>query len=164
MICIPRWNGTKLLVGLLLLGFAGSAAAQQPTQAQASAIKQSCRTDYQSYCSSVPTGGSAALQCLQQHISSLSGACQTAVNAATGGSPAQASKTEPSGAQPSPPPPPTSMRQKAALMRRYCGRDFQAYCHGVQPGGGRVMACLAQNEARLSPPCKRALSETQEAH
>lgn len=163
MIDIPRWNGARVLAGLLLLGFAGPAAAQQPTQAQASAIKQSCRTDYQSYCSSVPTGGSAALQCLQRHISDLSGACQTAVNAASGGSPAQQSQTGPSGAQPAVPPPATP-RQKAALMRRSCGGDFQAYCQGVQPGGGRVIACLAQNEARLSPRCKQALAEVQEAH
>src|ERR1700761_7773081 len=117
MHCVPRWNGVKLLPAILLLGLASTATAQQPTQAQASAIKQSCRTDYQSYCSGVPTGGSAALQCLQEHMSNLSGACQTAISAATGGAPAQGSKTAPSGTQPVTPPPAMSPRHKAALMR-----------------------------------------------
>ena len=50
--------------GLLI---AGVSWAQQPTQAQQNAIRQNCRSDYQSYCSAVPTGGQASLQCLQQH-------------------------------------------------------------------------------------------------
>lgn len=47
------------------------------------------------------------------------------------------------------------------LLRRSCGGDFRAYCSGVPLGGGRAMACLMQNEARLSQPCKAALAERQ---
>ncbi len=164
---VPRQHGGKVLLGLLLLGFAMPAAAQQPTQAQASAIKQSCRSDYQSYCSSVPTGGSAALQCLQQHVSSLSGACQAAVNAVGGGSPGAVAHgsqaAPPAGAPPAAPPPAMTPRQEAILMRRSCGGDFRAYCQGVELGGGRAVACLAQNEARLSPRCRGALAEARGA-
>src|SRR3978361_1315884 len=78
-----------LLLGLLVFQLAGSAVAQQPSQAQANAIRQSCRSDYQSYCSSVPTGGMASLQCLQGHMSELSPPCQTAVGNASGGSAAR---------------------------------------------------------------------------
>src|SRR5262249_41735309 len=56
-----------------------------PTQAQQQAIRSSCQSDYRAHCASVPTGGSAALQCLEQNLSSLSSACQQAVKAATGG-------------------------------------------------------------------------------
>jgi hypothetical protein len=165
---VTAWSGIKLLVGLLLFGTAGTAAAEQPTQAQIGAIKQSCRTDYQSYCSGVPTGGSAALQCLQEHISSLSPPCQTAVGAVAGNGsarpPAQASQSAPPyGASSAAPPPPMSMRSEAALMRRSCGGDFRAYCQGVRPGGGRAIGCLAENQARLSPSCRSALSEAQAA-
>ena len=37
-----------------LAGWAGSCYAQQPTQTQVNAIRQACRTDYQTYCASVP--------------------------------------------------------------------------------------------------------------
>jgi hypothetical protein len=162
MIRVKILNAGILLLGLLLLSVVGTAAAQQPTQAQASAIRNSCRTDYQSYCSDVPTGGSAALQCLQGHVTNLSPSCQTAVNAVGGGGsarpPAQASQAAPSSA-----PPAMSMRQEAALMRRSCGGDFRAYCRGVELGGGRGLACLAANQQRLSPPCRGALAEAQGA-
>jgi hypothetical protein len=160
-------NGVRLLLGLLLFGLAGTAAAQQPTQAQASAIRNSCRSDYQSYCSTVPTGGSASLQCLQGHIAELSPPCQTAVNAVGGGStspPAQGSRPAPSyGAAPAAPPPPMPMRQEAALVRRSCAGDFRAYCRGVELGGGRALGCLEANQQRLSPQCRGALAEAQGA-
>src|SRR5262245_46214760 len=67
----------------------GVAEAQAtPTQAQQQAIRSSCQSDYRTYCASVPTGGSAALQCLEKNLASLSPACQQAVKAATGGGPA----------------------------------------------------------------------------
>lgn len=148
------------LMGALLCQLASVAAAQQPSQSQANAIRQSCRSDYQSYCSSVPTGGAASLQCLQSHLSQLSSPCQSAVSAASGGaatSPPAATgqAAAPTGA----PPPPMSPREKMAVMRRACGGDFRAYCGGVRLGGGEGMRCLAQNEARLSPACQSVLAE-----
>jgi hypothetical protein len=155
-------NGAKLLVAVLLSAVGGTAAAQQPSEAQVGAIRQSCRTDYQSYCSGVPTGGRAALQCLQGHMASLSPQCQSAVGAVAGGGsagpPAQASQPVPHGATAAPAMP---MREQAALMRRSCGGDFRAYCQGVRPGGGRALACLAENQSRLSPSCRGALAEAQ---
>ena len=65
--------------------------AQQPTDAQRSAIRSACRADYEANCSSVPPGGMASLQCLQQNMSKLSGACQSAVSAIE---PAAAPKAE----------------------------------------------------------------------
>ncbi len=155
-----RLTWPMFLLGFLACLFAGTAFAQQPTQAQAAAIKQSCRSDYQSHCSSVPPGGSAALQCLEQHQSSLSPPCQTALAAVSGGAShaPPANGTSP-GAPPGAPPPAMSPRQQAAMMRHACGGDFRAYCHGVGLGGGRAMACLAENEPRLSPPCRSALAE-----
>jgi hypothetical protein len=69
----------------LLAALAAPALAQQPTSAQAGAIRQACRSDYQAHCASVPTGGSAALACLQQNAASLSPGCQQAVKAVGGG-------------------------------------------------------------------------------
>ena len=72
----------SLLVPVALLGGIGVSTAA-PTQAQQQAIRSSCQSDYKTYCPTVPTGGSAALQCLEQNLSGLSSACQSAVKAAT---------------------------------------------------------------------------------
>jgi hypothetical protein len=147
---------TGRLVGLiftLVFAWAGAPHAQQPTQAQASAIKQSCRSDYQAHCASVPTGGQAALSCLQQHLPDLSPGCQSAVGAV-------AAKPPPQGAPATgvaPPPPAADRRQEAAMLRRACGSDYRTYCRGTPLGGGAAMACLSDNAPRLSPQCKGAL-------
>ena len=63
------------------LALASAALAQQPSQAQINAIRRSCRADYQAHCAGVPTGGRAALQCLQRNAASLSPPCQNSVAA-----------------------------------------------------------------------------------
>jgi hypothetical protein len=154
----------SLLVGAMLGAHVADVAAQQPTQAQTNAIRQSCRSDYQAHCASVPTGGSAALQCLQQNLSSLSPSCQTAVSAVGGGSRAPTASAPAASAPaqgsvpPSPPSPPMTMRQEAALLRNACGGDFRTYCSGVRLGGGRALACLADHRESLSPTCQNAMS------
>lgn len=148
-----------VVLGLAALLLPAIAVAQQPTQAQANAIRQSCRSDYQSYCSSVPTGGSASLQCLQSHLSQLSSPCQTAVSSATGGG---APSSSSSAAQSAPPPraaPPMAPREKLAMMRRSCGGDFRAFCRGVPLGGGDAIRCLEENQARLSPSCRAVMAQ-----
>jgi hypothetical protein len=155
---LVRTATPQILFGLLLCFSSNVTVAQQPSQAQTSAIRQSCRADYQSNCANVPTAGSAALQCLQQHQAALSPACQTAV-AAVGGGAARPPPSSAPAVAPSAGPPAMSMRQQMGMMRNACSGDYRAYCRGVGLGGGRAMACLAANENRLSPPCKGALAE-----
>ncbi len=59
------------------------AGRAQPTQAQIGAMRGACRSDYMQVCASVPTGGAAALRCLQQNEARLSPACGRAVAAAS---------------------------------------------------------------------------------
>jgi hypothetical protein len=42
-------------------------------------------------------------------------------------------------------------------IRQACDADYRSLCAGVQPGGGRIVACLQQNSAKLSPQCREAL-------
>jgi hypothetical protein len=65
----------------VMLAAAAPALSQAPTDAQRSAIKSQCRSDYIAHCSSVPPGGEASLQCLQKNMASLSAGCQGAVRA-----------------------------------------------------------------------------------
>jgi hypothetical protein len=153
-------TGRFLALSISLFGLVGPAAAQKATQAQTNAIRQACRGDYQTYCSSVPTGGSAALACLQQNAQSLSAPCQQAVGA-VGGSASATGIPKPAAAPAAPasrtPAPPMSPRQEAALLRRSCGPDYQAYCGDVPPGGGRIIECLRANGPSLSHQCRTAL-------
>jgi Cysteine rich repeat len=155
--------------------WAGSSFAQQPNQAQINAIRQACRADYQTYCASVPTGGSAALACLKENAQSLSGPCQQAVGAVGNAAPAPqrqapaAAPGMPAPAAPayrSPPLPQgrqLSPRQEAYLLRRACGPDYRAFCSTVPVGGGRVIECLRENGPSLSRPCRSALQSAMRA-
>ena len=42
--------------------------------------------------------------------------------------------------------------------RAACKADADKLCPGVQPGGGRIAACLKQNEAQVSAACKDAMA------
>ena len=46
--------------------------------------------------------------------------------------------------------------------RAACRADVDKLCAGVQPGGGRIIACLHQNEAQVSAACKDALAKARE--
>src|SRR6516165_9236134 len=100
----PRSTLIGRLAGLLVisLGLVSPAIAQQPSQAQISAVRQACPADYQTYCSNVPTGGSASLACLKRNSQSLSEPCQRAVAALSGPASAAPATTAPGTAAPAP--------------------------------------------------------------
>jgi phosphate/sulfate permease len=89
-----------LAASACLVAFAMGAAQAQVSQAEISAVKANCRSDYMAHCMSVRPGGKEALQCLQSHLDSLTGTCKGAV-AATMPKPAP----PPAAAAPPPPPP-----------------------------------------------------------
>ena len=41
--------------------------------------------------------------------------------------------------------------------RTACSADLQQFCAGVQPGGGRMLACLKEHRDQVSPACKQAV-------
>jgi hypothetical protein len=159
-----------LIFVFICVGVTSPGFTQQPNQAQINAIRQACRGDYQTYCATVPAGGSAALACLKENAQSLSAPCQKAVSAAGGSAAASRTQTPaPTAAAPAPAAPtpaapayqtapaPIPPRQEAALLRRACGSDFRALCSGVRPGGGRIIECLEANSPNLSQQCRSAL-------
>jgi Cysteine rich repeat len=169
-----------VLLASVIFAFAAPVFSQAPTDAQRSAIRSACRSDYQAHCASIPPGGAASLQCLQQNMSSLSPSCQTAVRAVE--SPAEpkaetapaapkadsapatetakpatetaappASKAAASGAAKKP-----SSAQIAAI-RSACRSDYQRDCAGVPTGGAAALNCLKDNASKLSPNCRKAV-------
>ncbi|MBB3145003.1 hypothetical protein FHS21_001404 [Phyllobacterium trifolii] len=163
--CTDRRGGLFITMLCMAGVFAGAAAAQQPTAAQQSAIKSACRSDFMAQCSGVQPGGKAALTCLQQHNSSLSAACQSALAALGGGKSAPAASstgtatapaaTAPAAAAPNPS---FTPRQEMMIVRQSCGPDFRRLCSSVALGGGRGIACLRNNLARLSPTFQKVLT------
>lgn len=85
------------LLAAVIFATAAPALAQAPTDAQKSAIRSACRSDFMAHCASVTPGGVEAYQCLQKNMSSLSAGCQTAVRAVE---PAATPKTEAAPAAP----------------------------------------------------------------
>jgi hypothetical protein len=151
---------------------AASAAAKKPNDAQVAAIRGECRSDYQKVCAGVPTGGSAALQCLEKNKSNVSANCQQAVAAASGGAAAPAAGSAPAAAATASPAAapanapaaalvlrPLRPREELFVLRSACSGDVRALCGGVAPGGGRIVQCLATRAASISPACKEVLAQ-----
>jgi hypothetical protein len=158
---------------------AAGATAKKPSSAQIAAIRSACRADYPKVCAGVPTGGAAALQCLEKNKSKVSAGCEKAVaavsaggaapasgSAAAGGAPATTATVSPATANPAAAPPapalvlrPMRPREILFVLRSACGADVRTLCAGVDPGGGRVLKCLATQSASLSPDCRGVLSQ-----
>jgi hypothetical protein len=153
---------------------AASPAANKPSSAQVSAIRSACRSDYMKVCAGVPTGGAAALQCLEKNKAKLSAGCEKAVAAAGGGAgapaagggaPPAAASAPAAAAAAAPAAPavivlrPMRPREELFVLRSACGGDVRALCAGVPIGGGRILQCLATQAASLSPACKEVLGQ-----
>ena len=47
---------------------------------------------------------------------------------------------------------------QATDQRGACKADYDKYCAGTLPGGGRVVACLNKQQHQLSDACKKVLA------
>lgn len=146
-------------------------ATKKPTSAQVTAIRSACRGDYPKVCAGVPTGGAPALQCLEKNKASVSAACGRALAAAGGVAPTPAAGTSPAtaaapaAAEAAPAAAPAVIvlrpmmpREELFVMRSACGDDIRTLCAGVVPGGGRIMQCISNRAAELSPACREVLA------
>src|SRR6186713_2514859 len=153
------------LLAAAFFATATGAFAQAPTDAQKSAIRSACRSDFMAHCSSVTPGGVEAYQCLQKNMSSLSSGCQTAVRAVE---PAAAPKTEatPKEAAPKAEAAPAAPKAESApaakpaaaaapkaaaakqpssaqvaAVKSACRADYPKVCASVTPGGPAALEC-----------------------
>jgi hypothetical protein len=39
--------------------------------------------------------------------------------------------------------------------------DYEKYCKGTTPGGGRIIACLSKSSDKLTPACKKVLANAE---
>jgi predicted outer membrane protein len=48
------------------------------------------------------------------------------------------------------------VRAARQAMRQACAPDAATFCKDVQPGGGKIMACLREHRTELSAGCQAA--------
>ena len=182
---LSRKAALWMLMVTVGIAVATPARSQAPTDAQRSAIRAECRSDYEAHCASIPPGGMASLQCLQKNMSSLSSGCQSAVRAVgtpsesraepptapakTESEPAVAPK-EDSAAAPARPAAEGAATPKAATatskpsnaniaaIRSACRSDYSRVCAGVPTGGAPALQCLEKNKSRVSAACQKAVA------
>ena len=49
-------------------------------------------------------------------------------------------------------------QELTAAQRDACMGDYEKFCKGVAPGGGRIIACLAKESDKITPACKKVLA------
>jgi hypothetical protein len=56
---------------------------------------------------------------------------------------------------------PAFAQDMTAEQRSACKADYDRFCHGTMPGGGRIIACLAKQNDQLSDACKKVVADAQ---
>ena len=44
-----------------------------------------------------------------------------------------------------------------AEQRAACKADYDKFCKGTMPGGGRIIACLSKHNGQLADACKKVV-------
>jgi hypothetical protein len=48
-----------------------------------------------------------------------------------------------------------------AEQRSACMGDYEKFCKGTTPGGGRIIACLSKSSDKLTPACRKVLADAE---
>jgi hypothetical protein len=129
---VPAGEG-RILDCLRARWYAVSSSCQQTIQgveARARQIGVACNHDVYEHCRRVPLGGGRVLSCLAANWEQLSTTCSDAV---------------------------AKVAERARQFAGACGADAERLCAGVEPGGGRIFACLKLQERAVSSRCRAAL-------
>ncbi len=66
-----------------------------------------------------------------------------------------------------PPPPPQQGQAPTPYVppevQAACAGDVHTLCAGIQPGGGRIIACLKQHPDQVSNQCKQAIVKARQS-
>lgn len=91
-----------------------------------------CADDVAKLCKGVERGQGRIAKCLKEHEAELSPECKARGE---------------------------ELKAKAKDFAAACKGDIQKNCSDVKRGGGRIIQCLKQHEAELSPDCKDKMSK-----
>ncbi|MGB8331062.1 MAG: cysteine rich repeat-containing protein [Polyangiales bacterium] len=121
------------VIGRILAG----AAVSLGVALGGSALAQtpSCKADLAKFCPDAKPGGGQVAACLKKNAAKLSAPCKQRVG---------------------------QMKQILKEVNKACEEDIHFLCEGIQPGGGRVAACLKQSESEVSAGCKARIAEAKQ--
>ena len=54
---------------------------------------------------------------------------------------------------------PALAQEITAAERAACRVDYERYCRGTFPGGGRIIRCLASHYDKLADACKKVVDD-----
>jgi len=128
-----------LIMSVCVLGISLSFNAQAENAVEDMLL--GCEQDTKKYCSSVTPGEGRLLKCMQAHEDKISNECRYSINRVS------------------------YLVSKIALTVEYlatqCVADAQKLCSEIEPGDGRIVSCLAQNQSNLDVGCSNALKDVQ---
>ena len=107
---------------------------------RAARAEDACAADVKQFCGGVQVGGGGVQECLRQNETKLSAACRTKMAAAE-----------------------AKFRGIVEEFARTCRRDIDRLCSEVQPGRGRIVACLIRQQDDLSSSCRPEVERIQGA-
>jgi hypothetical protein len=119
---------------------------------QGRAAMGACRVDMQSLCGAVERGKGNKMRCLIENRTKASSECQTALAAVEAGRAGKDATKADRRAQKR-----ADRGGERGGRMAACRADTKALCADVERGGGRKIACLRANEAKLTPDCAGAL-------
>jgi hypothetical protein len=142
----------KLLAGLGILSllgtFSGGSASAQTNigktildklTARITKLEDACRKDIRKYCSTVTPGEGRMIYCMEAHEDKISARCTFELRDAA-----------------------TSIQAAADALKDAviaCKAEITGVCGKIQPGQGRIAACLLANKSTASTGCADAIKK-----
>lgn len=90
-----------------------------------------CEADLARFCPEAKRGSGQVAQCLKKNAAQLSAPCKERVGQA---------------------------QKLLKEVHKACEEDIHFLCDGIQPGGGRIAACLKQSADEVSAGCKAQIA------
>jgi len=100
-------------------------------------LENACGEDIKKYCSTVTPGEGRFVYCMQAHEDKISAKCSYAVDQVT-----------------------IDFQELMTGLTKAvetCQPDIQKLCGKMQPGEGRIAACLAANKSSITKDCEQAI-------
>lgn len=94
--------------------------------------KDNCKEDAKKFCSEIKKGEGRVFRCLVNNYDQLSDQCKKKID---------------------------KKKQNWTAFKEKCGADLDKFCPNVEPGKGRIRACLAKNKDQISEQCKTFIKE-----
>lgn len=133
-------------LSLLFLALAGvlcATAEKDPLKKPAKSLVKTfvggCKTEIKEYCSKVEPGEGRLLACIYAHEDKLSGACEFALYESS----IQLQR----------------VMSAISYFAHSCKFDIEDHCTEVEPGKGRILACLKKREKYISSECHTAIDD-----